>query len=113
MDKPEADLAALAAFRWKLMRLVTGHLAFEDVHLYDALARGGGEAAAVAQSMAAELGHLLGSFQDHVRDWTPAAITGDWVGYRTASHALIAALVDRMDREEKQLYPLVVMAKAA
>ena len=112
LAKPGPDPRSLADCRWKLMRLVTGHLAYEGLHLYPALLRSGGRDADTARQMATEIEQLSGTLHDHVREWTTARIERDWPGYRRAADALIAQLVCRLDREEKDLYPLL-LAKAA
>jgi hypothetical protein len=113
LARPAPDLVALAGCRWKLIRLVTVHLAYEDKHLYAILAGTDAPAVAIVDRMATELGHLYASFQNHVREWTSAAIAIDWHGYRRETEALLDALCSRMDREEKDLYPLIAIAKAA
>ena len=113
LGKDGPDLGALASIRWKLMREVAVHIAFEDKHLYGALAQCGERIAELGRSMASELGHLHASLQDHVREWTSARIAEDWPGYRAAVGAFVTVLTTRMDREEQELYPLVLVAKAA
>jgi Hemerythrin HHE cation binding domain len=111
--RPGPDPRSLADCRWKLMRLVTGHLAYEGLHLYPALYRSGGRDADAARQMATEIEQLSAELQNHVRDWTGTRIESDWPGYRLAAEALVDTLVRRLDREEKELYPLLLMAKAA
>ena len=113
LTKPGPDPRSLADCRWKLMRLVTGHLAYEGLHLYPALCRSVGREADIARQMALEIEQLSGALQDHVREWTVIRIESDWTSYREAAEALIETLVRRMDREEKELYPLLLVAKAA
>ena len=96
---------SLADCRWKLMRLVTGHLAYEGLHLYPALYRSGGKDADTARQMAVEIEQLSGALQSHVREWTVTRIENDWPGYRRAAESLIDTLVHRMDREEKVTLP--------
>ncbi|HEV2570031.1 hemerythrin domain-containing protein [Sphingomonas sp.] len=113
LARPAPDARSLADCRWKLMRLVTGHLAYEGLHLYPALYKAGGTAGETARQMADEIGQLSCALQCHVRDWTAARIESDWPGYRAAAEELIVQLLRRLEREEKSLYPLMPMAKAA
>jgi len=46
-------------------------------------------------------------YSDHIKQWTPAQIDADWVGYRTAVLALQDGLRERMAWEEKHLHPLL------
>ncbi len=46
-------------------------------------------------------------YSDHIKQWTPAQIDGDWSGYRTAVLALQDGLRERMAWEEKHLHPLL------
>ena len=113
LAKPAPEARSLADCRWKLMRLVTGHLAYEGLHLYSALHQAGGRYAETARQMAVEIEQLSGDLQNHVREWTVTRIESDWPGYRRAAEALVETLVRRLDREEKDLYPLLLVAKAA
>ena len=83
---------SLADCRWKLMRLVTGHLAYEGLHLYPALYRSGGKDADTARQMAGEIEQLSGALQSHVREWTVTRIENDWPGYRRAAESELRAL---------------------
>lgn len=110
LDKPAPDLAALSKCRWMLARLVSGHLAYERVHLYGVLAERGDVS---GLALADRLNNLGGCLSDHVRDWTAQMILSDWAGYARSSSALIKVLRTHMDDEEKQLYPKLLVAKAA
>lgn len=105
------DLVALADCRWRLLRLVTGHLAYEDAHLRPLLART--PQAVVHARMANELGQLFARFQNHVREWTAPQMAADWIGFRAQAGALLDALAMRMDHEERELYAPFLMAKSA
>src|SRR5690348_14969385 len=97
LDRPEPDLSALSKCRWTLARLVTGHLAYENAHLYPALAGCGGAVSEAAERMSAEIVELGGRLHNHVREWTPGAIADDWAGYRRSSKDLISLLRLRME----------------
>lgn len=111
--KTVPDLAALGKCRWTLARLISAHLAYEATHLYPALAKCGEKATATRDRMASEIGQLTAALGEHVRSWTVASIETEWASYRRSSRQLIDRLVARMDREEAELYPLLLTAKAA
>ena len=113
LDKAQPDTTALSKCRWTLARLISSHLAYENAHLYPALARSGGQAMETGRRMADEMSQLGGRLQAHVREWTVGAIADDWAGYCRSSKALIAVLRARMEAEEAELFPLSVVAKAA
>ena len=113
LGKPAPDLAALAKCRWTLARLVSAHLAYEGAHLYPALERAGGRASDLGRTMSAEMATLGAELGDHVRKWTSDSITTDWGHFTRTSKTLIDALKARMDREEREVYPVLSIAKAA
>lgn len=110
LRKSEPELPALAKCRWMLARLVSAHLAYKRTYLYGTLVRSGDALAAKLSDDLGSLGNLLAA---HVRDWTPSAIIADWTGYGRSSIALMAVLRAHMDREESELYPLLLKARAA
>jgi hypothetical protein len=57
-----------------------------------------------------ELGDQLSA---HVRDWTASAIVADWTNYGQSSDALMKILRAHMDREESELYPLLLRVQTA
>lgn len=113
LGRAAPDPKALADCRWRLLRLISGHIAYETAHLYPALRRCGAHAEDAGKRMASELERLTGQLHAHVREWTGERISGDWAGYRRTSYTLIDMLTARMDREEQDLYPLLDLAKAA
>ena len=113
LGKAAPDLAALAKCRWMLARLVSAHLAYEGAHLYPALERAGGRAAELGRAMSTEMAELGAQLGDHVRKWTSDGITNDWEHFALTSKAMIDTLKARMEREERELYPLLQIAKAA
>lgn len=110
LDKPGADLAALAGCRWKLARLISTHLASERMYLYAALAKRGDQ---TGEPLGKRLGSLADKLSAHVRNWTPASIADDWAGYGRASRELMKVLREQIAREESELYPLLLVAKTA
>ena len=110
LKKPTPDLQALARCRWALARLVSGHLAYARLYLYNILASRGDTAGIKLGERLDDLGTRLSG---HVRDWTPEMIVEDWPRYTRTSNALIKVLREHMEVEEQQLYPKLLVAKAA
>ena len=113
LARPAPDLAALSDCRWKLLRLVMAHLAYEDAHLFPALARHGAGLDAAGRTRKGEVSALFARFQDHVREWTAIRIESDWRAFGEHASTLLNALVARMEREERELYTPLLVAKAA
>ncbi len=101
------DMIALAAARWDLGSAVMRHLAYEDRHLYSKLEQDSRpEIQATGRAFQDELRTLFGSYADHARSWTPERIIADWATYRGAVAVFLTLLLARMEREERELYPL-------
>jgi hypothetical protein len=109
VDAPSpCDMAELAAARWDLGSTMMRHLAFEDRHLYSKLGQDGRpDIRATGQSFQAELRSHFDAYAEHAKSWTPDRIGADWVSYRAAVIGFLAMLMTRIDREERELYPLV------
>jgi len=113
LAKPAPDLAALSDCRWKLLRLVMAHLAYEEAHLFPALARSGPALEAAGRALESDVSALFARFQEHVREWTAVRIEADWRAFGEHASMLLNALIVRMDREEQDLYAPLLVAKAA
>jgi hypothetical protein len=109
LAKPEPDLMALAKCRWTLARLVSTHLAFEQMHMKVLL----GRSEPVIAQLTQERQRLAQKLDEHVRNWTPNAIADNWADYGRVSRSVMAVLIGHLDREERDLYPLLLQAKAA
>ncbi len=109
IDRPApCDMTELAAARWDLGSTMMRHLAFEDRHLYAKLEQDHRpEINAIGRAFQAELRDRFGAYADHAKSWTPETIVADWATYRAAVIGFLSGLLARMDREERQLYPLV------
>jgi len=102
------DADRLARLRGRLTRIITGHLAVEDVHVYALLlADPRPEVQVIAQRFKDELRLLHGAFEAHVLRWTADALADDWPGYTTAVSTLLDAIDARIRCEEEELYPLL------
>jgi len=102
------DGDGLARLRGRLARIITGHLAVEDVHIYARLfADPRPEVQAIARRFKDEMRFLHGAFEAHVLRWTADALADDWPGYVAALSTLLDAIGTRIRCEEEELYPLL------
>ena len=107
-DKVVEGTPDIVALLIRLSGKLKVHLQAEDAKLYPALIDSGdAEAAELAQSFQAEMGGLVEAFEGYMAAWrSPVAIEKDPDGFCEASHQLLKALGDRIERENRQLYPL-------
>ena len=110
----------LFALRHELSSTLIGHLKREDWVLYPRLlASTDSRIASVARAFSDEMGGLGAAYTQHCGKWNASAIASDWAGYCRASGVLLDALVMRITRENRELYPLLskfddeVMPRAA
>ncbi len=103
---PNAALAA--SLRVTINRILLGHLAKEDAHLYPYLKRNP-TTAAVAERFERELGGLALAWRAFMSDWPNERIASEWVGFGAAARNVLDALAERALREEEELYPLVLV----
>lgn len=91
----------------KLLGLLKIHLAMEDKRLYPTmLGSNNPQAAKAAKAFQDEMGSLAGTVVAYGRKWSASAISADPQTYITETRGVLAALKDRIDRENAQLYPL-------
>jgi hemerythrin-like domain-containing protein len=91
------------------------HLAMEDKALYPRLAEDGAPPdAALAAAFMQEMGGLGAAFAAYNRNWPAPAIAADPAGFARETRAVFAALARRIERENRQLYPIAdrVLARA-
>jgi hemerythrin-like domain-containing protein len=84
------------------------HLSKEDKELYpDLLASGDAKLSDMAAAFQSEMGGLAQAFEDYMATWRSIeAIEDDPDGFIRASEAVIDALSDRINRENRELYML-------
>ncbi len=84
------------------------HLSKEDNELYpDLLASGDPKLTDMAKAFQSEMGGLSQAFEDYMATWRSIeAIEDDPDGFIRASEAVIDALRDRINRENRELYVL-------
>lgn len=82
------------------------HLAAEDRVLYPALAADA-RTQDIGERYQNEMGGLAQTYAEFVRHWSFAAqIAGDPEGFRNEANAVFKALHQRVQRENRELYPL-------
>lgn len=102
---PQVELFAL---RRQLSSTLIAHLKAEDWVLYPRLmGSGNAEVAATAQAFNDEMGGLASTYLAYSDKWNAGAIASDWPGYCAETKTIIAALTDRITRENRELYPLL------
>jgi hemerythrin-like domain-containing protein len=106
-DRPQ-DVVAL---RWKMNRVLNAHLALEDQLVYPVLAAcPNGETAALAKRMMSEIGDLAAKWRDYITLWTTGDIRARPDDFRAHTAAVRAALHERIEREERDLFPRLTSA---
>jgi hypothetical protein len=91
LEEPRPPLTpGFARCRWKLMRELSVHSACER------------QALGTAHGTDDSLDRVL---RAHMLEWTAAAIQQRWAAYRVAARILLRRLVQRMDHEERAVFP--------
>lgn len=101
---PPAGLAsARGQFRDSLVR----HLKCEDWILYPRLmAAGDPELTRITRDFEIEMGDLAADFAAYDRKWTGERAAADWPDFCRETVILLDLLAMRVEREERELYPL-------
>ncbi|WP_232313794.1 MULTISPECIES: hemerythrin domain-containing protein [unclassified Sphingobium] len=103
----------VARLRWQLARQLIAHLALEDRILYPALQRAADpltrERATLLQK---ETGALADRFSVYMAAWSDDRISSQWSDFCAETRLILTALSDRIDRENRALYPLAETAAA-
>lgn len=103
---PEAD--ELFKVRNELSSTLIGHLKTEDWLLYPRLlANADPTVAGTALAFSDEMGGLADAYRAYVNKWTAISIAFDWGAYCEETRAIIEALTNRINRENRDLYPLL------
>ena len=70
--------------------------------------------ALTARMFSAEMGGLAKAYTAYAAKWGADAIQEDWAGYCEDTRGIIDALIERITREDRELYPLLeALDKAA
>jgi hemerythrin-like domain-containing protein len=119
MDRLRAEHAALMALARIILAMVgdparpalrdtlVRHLKCEDWALYPRLrASGDPELVRVTRAFELEMGDLADDFTAYDDKWTAARVAADWAGFRRETMTVLARLARRVEREDRELYPL-------
>ena len=102
---PQAN--ELASARGALRDALVRHLKCEDWILYPRLtATGDAELMQITRDFELEMGSLSADFVAYDDKWTGARVAADWAGFRRETQAIFNQLAMRIEREERDLYPL-------
>ncbi len=102
---PVQDISPLLK---ELSATLIGHLRDEDLMLYPSLIGSDDPiVASTARAFNEQMGGLAADYRTYAARWTSAAIESDWRGFCADSTAIVEALVQRILRENRELYPLL------
>lgn len=102
---PSVDLFGV---RGRLTAKLIAHLKAEDWLLYPRLLESGdARVASTAQAFVEEMGGLAAAFNTYVESWDAFRIEREWAAYKAETAGIIAALRCRINRENRELYPLI------
>jgi hypothetical protein len=109
--EPELDVEEIGRVRWQMTRELMSHLAKEDKILYPRLAASpDGKTADIAARFAAEMGDLGEAYRAYMSDWGSERIASESGPFIAQTKAVMGALLTRIDRENRHLYPLMADA---
>lgn len=97
----------LASVRGMLRDTLVRHLKCEDWALYPRL-RATGDLAMnlLATEFVDDMGHLAADFSAYDMRWTAEAVEADWAGFCTETKSILGAMARRIERENRDLYPV-------
>ena len=102
----------VGAIRWQLARQLMAHLALEDRILYPALQKSPhGDVRDTAARLQSETGALADAFSAYMAAWSDDRVVRDWSGFCAETRHILTALTDRIDRENRRLYPVADAAR--
>lgn len=101
-------LTRLQDLRWTLTREAHQHLVLDERYVQVPLEN---HRRSTVREKAAELREDAELFRAHwtahIADWSMENVQTNWRGYGVAVRELVARMTARLDREEKELYPLL------
>jgi hypothetical protein len=102
------DMNALTDCRWRMVRTLLQHLALEERWLYRPLERDTrSDVVTIAATTRQELDGAFAQLQVHIDGWPAKRVEANWSEYVRATGPFIDLLLDRMEHEERELFPLV------
>ncbi len=104
----------LASARRLLRDTLVRHLKCEDWALYPRLnATGDPELMRMTREFELEMGDLAANFVAYDDKWTGELVVAAWAGFCIETESIFDALAIRIEREERELYPLADKVYAA
>ena len=108
------DAGRLGSARGQLRDALVRHLKCEDWILYPRLmAAGDAELARITREFELEMGDLAADFIAYDNKWTRERVETDWPGFRRETKIVFDMLAARVEREERELYPLAEASYAS
>lgn len=107
-DLRPADTTKLQDIRWTLTREAHQHLILDERYVQLPLEN---DPVAAVREKAAEMRQDAEQFRDHwtrhIGQWTVEMIETNWRAYGRSVRELVGRMNARLDREERELYPLL------
>lgn len=104
----------LMSVRGMLRDTLVRHLKCEDWVLYPRLRTSGDpEVVGLASEFVHEMGHIAEDFGAYDSRWTADRIAGDWAGFCRETEVVLDVLGMRIEREDRDLYPIAERLDAA
>ena len=98
----------VSSVRRELSSILVPHLETEDWTLYPRLAASEDpEIATKAKAFCDEMGGLAAAYQVYILRWNVMSIGANWHGYCLETRDMIGALMTRITRENRELFPLI------
>jgi hypothetical protein len=109
VDRVTKDAATARARLSRLSGVLTVHLSIEDGAMYPSLLTSGdAQARRVAKQFVDEMGTIKSEFDEFRQRWaTPEAIQAGASAFVGETQGICVALLRRIEREERDLYPIV------
>lgn len=102
-----ARLPELASARARLRETLVRHLKCEDWILYPRLrATGDAELMHITREFELEMGDLAAEYVAYDDKWTAGRVAAQWTEFSRETIEVFGALATRVEREERELYPL-------
>ena len=105
VDKFDAD--AVSETLITISGRIKHHLSMEDAYLYPkSLKSNTSELKVIASKMQEEMVPISTAFRNYILKWTPYRMVAEKSSFIQETNMISDALNKRIDREEKELYPL-------
>jgi hypothetical protein len=102
------SMGELFRLRHELSFALISHLKAEDWVLYPRLLSSTDtKVSRTAAEFCVEMGGLADAYVDYAENWNAHSIERDWSGYCAETRCIIEALTKRINREDRDLYPLL------